>query len=170
MKANSAFAIVFARIFFALLFNISADAQTQFIVNGGFESGSTGWTLSGTPDGATVSSYGGLAHSGTYYLWLGGAVGESDAAYQTITIPSTATAATFSFYYNINSSEPSTSASDTFYAAVGNTSGTLVAVLGEWSNLNGTSPGNPYYSQQTYNLLAYAGQTIRIYFINTCTG
>ena len=143
---------------------------TELIVNGGFESGSTGWVFSGTPNGAAASSYGSLAHSGSYYLWMGGAVSESDAAYQTITIPSTASAATLSFYYNINSSEPTTSACDTFYAAIGNTSGVLVAVLGEWSNLNGTSPGNPYYYQQTYNLLTYAGQTIRIYFINSCTG
>ena len=137
-------------------------AQTELIVNGGFESGSTGWNLSG---GAQASSYAGLAHSGSYYLWLGGAVNESDAAYQTITIPGTATAATLSFYYNINSLEGNTVAYDTFSATIRNSSGSILATVGNWSNINqDAGPGNPYYHQLTFNLLPYAGQTIRIYF------
>jgi hypothetical protein len=134
---------------------------TELIVNGGFESGSTGWTLSG---GVSASASGGFAHSGTYFLYLGGAVNENDAAYQTITIPANATAATLSFYYNINSLEGNTVAYDTFSATIRNTSGTILATVINLSNINQTSPGNPYYYQQTYNLLPYAGQTIRIYF------
>src|ERR1017187_9745682 len=73
----------------ATLSLMSARA-TELIVNGGFESGSTGWTLSG---GVSASASGGFAHSGTYFLYLGGAVNENDPAYQTITIPANATAA-----------------------------------------------------------------------------
>lgn len=83
----------------AVLSLLSARA-TELIVNGGFESGSSPWTLSG---GVTASANGGFARSGTYFAWFGGAVNENDAGYQTITIPSTATAATLSFYLNINS-------------------------------------------------------------------
>src|SRR5437868_10356656 len=82
---------------------LPAWAQTELIVNGGFESGtSSGWSVSG---GAGVYSVGSLAYSGTYYLWLGGIENEVDAAYQTITIPGSATVANLSFYYNITSEE-----------------------------------------------------------------
>src|SRR5436309_9431170 len=82
----------------ALASLLPAWAQTELIVNGGFESGSTAWTMSG---GAGVYSDGGYARSGANYLWLGGVTNENDAAYQTITIPGSATSATLSFYYNI---------------------------------------------------------------------
>jgi hypothetical protein len=135
---------------------------TELIINGGLESGSSSWTLSG---GVSASTYAGLAHSGTYYLWFGGAVNENDAGYQTITIPANATAATLSFYYNINSAEGTSAAYDTFSATIRNTSGTVLATVGNWSNINKDGgAGNPYYHQQTFNLLSYAGQTIRIYF------
>src|SRR5206468_10767140 len=46
-----------------------------------------------------------------------------------------------------------------------NTSGAVLATVGNWSNLNqDPNPGNPYYHQQTFNLLPYKGQTIRIQF------
>src|SRR5713101_1806120 len=139
---------------------LPAWAQTELIVNGGFESGSTGWTMSG---GAGYSS--GPAHSGNNFLYLGGAIYENDAAYQTITIPSTAASATLSFYYNIYSSEDTSAAYDTFTATIRNTGGTVLATVGNWSNINqDPAPGNPYYHQKTFNLLPYAGQTIRIYF------
>src|SRR5207302_6703508 len=78
-----------------------AWAQTELIVNGGFESGtSSGWSVTG---GADVYSDYGFAYSGSYYLWLGGVTNEVDAAYQTVIIPGSATVATLSFYYNIYS-------------------------------------------------------------------
>src|SRR5207247_2383193 len=59
---------------------ISAKAA-ELIVNSGFESGSTGWTMSG----ASSSANGGFARSGTQFCWLGGAVSHTDLAYQDIT-------------------------------------------------------------------------------------
>ena len=143
---------------------LSATAQTELIQNGGFESGSTPWALS-SPSVYNLYNY---AHSGSYYLWLGGDNG-TDTAYQTVTIPADATAAALSFYYNINSSEPSSyGAYDTFTATIRNTGNSVLATIANWSNLNGTSPGNPYYYQQTYNLLPYKGSTIRVYFVSSC--
>ena len=113
--------------------------------------------------GAGVYSVGSLAYSGTYYLWLGGIINEVDAAYQTVTIPGSATVATLSFYYNIASDEVDPVAYDTFSATIRNTSGVVLATVGNWSNLNkDPAPGNPNYHQQTFNLLPYKGQTIRI--------
>jgi hypothetical protein len=145
------------------VFSLLPARATELIINGNFESGSSPWTLSG---GVSASSTGGFARSGTYYLFLGGAINENDSAYQTITIPANATAATFSFYYNINSLEGNTVAYDTFSATIRNTSGTVLATVLNRSNINQDGgPGNPYYHQSTpYNLLPYAGQTIRIYF------
>src|SRR6266581_4253195 len=144
----------------------TAWAQTELMVNGGFESStSSGWSVSG---GADVYSDFGLAYSGTYYLWLGGIISEVDAAYQTVTIPGSATVATLSFYYNIASDEVDPVAYDTFSATIRNTSGAVLATVGNWSNLNqDPNLGNPYYHQRTFNLLPYKGQTIRISFNST---
>jgi hypothetical protein len=139
-----------------------AWAQVELIANGGFESGSTGWTMSG---GAGVYSDGGLSRSGAYYLWLGGVENENDAAYQTITIPGGVASATLSFYYNIYSEEDTSIAYDTFTVTIRNTSGAVLATVGNWSNINqDPAPGNPYYHQKTFSLLPYAGQTIRVQF------
>jgi hypothetical protein len=139
----------------------SVLAQTELIVNGGFESGvATPWTVAG---GADV--YSGFGHSGTYYLWLGGVVNEVDSAYQTVTIPANATSATLSFYYNVSSQEGTSGAFDTFTATVRTTGNALLATVISLSNMDqDPGPGNPYYHQVTYNLLPYAGQTIRIQF------
>jgi hypothetical protein len=147
----------------AILAGSSPSAlATELIVNGNLESGTTGWTLSG---GTTISTYASLYHSATHYLWFGDD-NSTDVAYQDVAIPSTATSATLSFYYNINTSETS-GTPDTFSATIRNTSGSTLATVGNWSNLNGTTAGS--YSQQTYNVLPYAGSTIRIYFTSTCT-
>jgi len=145
---------------------ISARA-TELIVNGGFEQGSTGWTWSSANGLNPVSDLYNDAHSGSYYLWLGDDNG-TDSAYQTITIPSTASEATLTFYWNINSSETS-GTPDTFTATIRDTSGNILATVVSLSNQNGTPPGNPYYTEQSYDLSSYAGRTIRIYFVSNCT-
>ena len=155
---------VFATAAIAAFSIISANAQTQLIQNGGFELGTTPWVLSGN----LIWNLYNDAHLGSYYLWLGDDTG-IDWAYQTVTIPSTSTAANLTFYYNINSSEPSSyGAYDTFSASILDASGNFLATVGNWSNLNGTSHGNPYYYQQTFDLLPYRGSTIRVYFSSSC--
>ncbi|MGZ4963491.1 MAG: NF038122 family metalloprotease, partial [Limisphaerales bacterium] len=84
---------------------------------------------------------------------------------QTVTIPLAISSATLSFYYNISSAETNTTALDIFTATIQDTNGTVLATVGNWSNLNrDPAPGNPNYHQQTFNLTAYAGKTIRIAF------
>src|SRR6266436_2606357 len=91
---------------FLILFGsvLVGRAQTELIINGGFESGTdlnpTGWTLGG---GAAAYPFPSVAHSGSRFLYLGGTENEVDYAYQTITIPSDASSAILSFYYNITS-------------------------------------------------------------------
>jgi hypothetical protein len=135
-------------------------AQTELIVNGGFESGSTPWVLSG---GATVDTTAGFARTGSGYLFLGGLENEVDQTYQTITIPAGASSATLSFYYNILSDEGTSAPFDTFTASIRNTSGTLLATVVSKSNVDQDSLPSDYHLQ-TFDLLPYAGQTIRIQF------
>jgi hypothetical protein len=140
-------------------------AQTELIVNGGFESGSAPWVLSGGATNDTTAIY---LRSGSAYLWLGGVDNEIDQTYQTITIPAGASSATLSFYYNILSDENAPLVHDTFTATVRNTTGTILATILSKSNVDkdpGTGPAN--YHQQTFDLLPYAGQSIRIQFNST---
>ena len=81
--------------------------------------------------------------------------------YQTVTIPSTATGS-LTFWFNCNSSEGTTRAYDFLYVEVRNTSGTLLQTIATYSNRDKTTPGN--YSQKSFSLSAYRGQTIRLQF------
>lgn len=145
---------------------LKTSAQTELLSNGGFESGSASWTL----NGATATTLYSFARSGSYYLWHGGAVSFSDTAYQTVTIPSGISAATLSFYLNINSAEGATTAYDTLTLTIRNTSGTVLATLGTWSNRDQTSPGPCCYSLKSFNMIAHAGTTVRIHFASSNDG
>ena len=84
--------------------------------------------------------------------------------YQTVTIPSTATG-TLTFWFNCSSSESATTAYDFLYVEVRNTSGTLLQTVATYSNKDKTTAGS--YSQKSFSLAAYKGQTIRLQFRTT---
>ena len=89
----------------------------------------------------------------------------SGQSYQTVTIPTTATG-TLNFYLNVTSSETTTTtAYDRLFVEVRNTSGTLLATLGTFSNLNKAAAG--VYTLRSFNVAAYKGQTVRIQFRST---
>ncbi len=132
--------------------------STQLIQNGGFETGTlASWTTGGAalPTISTVQK-----HSGSFSALAGASSGSEpngdDFLYQTITIPSTATKATLTFWY-----WPSTTDTITYdwqEAQVQNTSGTMLAqIMKVCSNAQA-------WTQVTYDLTSYKGQTIRIYF------
>ena len=77
------------------------------LVNGGFESGQTGWT--GT-SGPITNNTGRPAHGGSWKLWLGGN-GSTASEYeqQAFTVPSTATSPTLTYWIRIDTSETTTS-------------------------------------------------------------
>lgn len=94
---------------------------------------------------------------------MGGVEDEIDQAYQTITLPAGAGSATLSFYYNILSDDDFSGIYDTFTATVRRTDGTVLATVASKSNLDQDSDPSQYH-QQTFDLLPYAAQTIRIQF------
>lgn len=145
----------------AVAFSVSnTTSAVERIVNGGFESGSTSWTATS----GVITSTGTLpARTGTWRAWLNGyGATHTDTAYQTVTIPATATSATLTFWLRVDSAETTTTnAYDTLTVQVRNSSNTVLGTLATYSNLNkGTS-----YVQRSFNLSAYKGQTIRVYFL-----
>jgi len=166
MKFNYAFRASSATAILGFVSLSGAWAQTELIVNGGFESGTaSGWSMSG---GAGVYSVGSLAYSGTYYLWLGGTESEVDAAYQPSRSLAQLLSRLFRFITTYTQTRQLLASMTRFSATIRNTSGGVLTNVGNWSNLNQDPvPGNPYYHQKTFNLLPYKGQTIRISFNST---
>jgi hypothetical protein len=85
--------------------------------------------------------------------------------YQTVTIPSNATSAKLSFWYNITSNETSSGYYDTLNVTVQNSSGSYLATVAVLGNNDKGSLGS--YSQKSLDVTSYKGQTIRINFFAT---
>jgi hypothetical protein len=82
-----------------------------------------------------------------------------------VSIPANA-AGTLNFWLNVTSSETTTSiAYDKLFVEVRNTSGTLLATLAQYSNLNKGTAG--VYALKSLNMAAYRGQTVRVQFRTT---
>ncbi|MEV6019015.1 MULTISPECIES: hydrolase [unclassified Streptomyces] len=131
----------------------------QLLANPGFESGATSWTAT---SGVITTSSSEAARTGSYKAWLNGyGSANTDTLSQAVTIPS-GCSATLSFYLHVDTAETSTTtAYDTLKAQVVNSSGTVLATLATYSNLNAASG----YTQRSFSLgSTYAGQTVTIKF------
>jgi len=136
---------------------------SELLVNGGFEGSASPWVGSGT--GYFYTTSGSYPHGGTGYIYFGVNNSVSGQSYQTVSIPSNATG-TLTFWLNVTSSETTTTTQyDKLFAEVRNTSGTLLATLATYSNLNKGTAG--VYSQKSLSLSAYKGQTVRVQFRST---
>lgn len=138
-----------------------ATSCSQLISNGGFESGTTPWILSGA-----VRSTGAYPNTGIAYSILGGVNNASHTEYQTITIPA-GCSPNLTFWLNVTSDETTTVTQyDKLFIEVRNTSGTLLGTLATFSNLNKGTAG-VYLQRGPYSLASWAGQTVRIQFRGT---
>jgi hypothetical protein len=145
----------------AASFSVSnATTGTERIVNGGFESGSSSWTAT---SGVITNDSSFAAYAGSWKAWMNGyGATHTDSAYQSVTIPSTATEATLKFYLDVATDETTTTqAYDTLKVQVRNSSNAVLTTLATYSNLNAAGG----YSLKSFNLLAYKGQTVRVYFL-----
>ena len=136
----------------------NTSTGTELILNGGFESGVTSWTQTTGVIGAFTGQ---PAHGGTQDAWMCGyGSAHTDYIYQQLTIPTTATG-TLTFWLHVDSAETTaTTAYDTLKVQVLNTSGTVLATLATYSNLNKGAG----YTQKSLSLAAYKGQTVRLRF------
>ena len=136
---------------------------TQLIGNPGFENGSASpapWTPTA---GVIDSSAGEAAHSGSWKAWLNGyGTTHTDSVFQDVTIPSTATTATLTFWLHIDTAETTTTtAFDTLKAQIRNTSNTVLSTLATYSNLSHATG----FAQKSFDVTSFKGQTIRVYFL-----
>ncbi|MFD2767749.1 M28 family peptidase [Micromonospora eburnea] len=123
----------------------------QLIGNGGFESGSTPWTAT---SGVITNAQGQPARTGSYKAWLDGyGTSHTDSLSQSVTLPTGCASYTLAFWLHIDTAETTSStAYDKLTVQVGTTT------LATYSNLNAASG----YTQRTFNLAAYAGQTVTL--------
>ena len=130
--------------------------STQLLGNAGFETGSASpWTSSAGVVNPT--SAGETAHAGTYYAWLDGyGTTHTDTLAQSVTIPAGCSNTSFSFWLKIDTAETGSTAADVLTVKVGST------VLATYSNLNHAA-----YTQKSFNVGAFAGQTISVSFSGT---
>ncbi|MEU4336350.1 M4 family metallopeptidase [Micromonospora lupini] len=134
-------------------------APGQKLANPGFESGATGWTAS---SGVITTDSGQAAHGGSYKAWLNGyGSSHTDTLAQSVALPAGCSSYTVSFWLHIDSAETTTTvAYDTLRVQVLNSGGTVLATLATYSNLNKASG----YSQKSFSLAGYAGQTVSLKF------
>lgn len=135
---------------------------TNAIVNPGFETGTTPWTISGQ----VTRSTGTFPHSGTAYMILNGVNSSTATLFQTVTVPSNG-CTNLSFWLNITTNEAAgASVFDRLFIEVRSTTGTLLATLATFSNQNSGTAG-VYVLRGPFNLSSFAGQTVRIQFRGT---
>jgi hypothetical protein len=135
----------------------------QLLGNPGFETGSASpWTATA---GVIDSSSSEAAHSGSWKAWLDGyGTTHTDTLAQQVTIPSTCKSATFAFYLHIDTAETTTTTQyDKLSVQVLNSSGTVLATLATYSNLNKATG----YAVHSFSLAPYIGQTVSLKFTGT---
>ncbi|MET0136016.1 MAG: S8 family serine peptidase [Kibdelosporangium sp.] len=133
-------------------------APGQKIANPGFESGSASWTASSGVIGQ-YGSEGQPPHAGTWNAWLNGyGITRTDTLSQSVTIPAGCASYRLSFWLHIDSSETTGSIQyDKLTVQVGSTT------VATYSNLNKAAG----YQQRSFDLSAFAGQTVLVKFTGT---
>ena len=145
---------------------VGSSSPSQLLGNPGFETGTASpWSISSGALCSNSSCSGETAHGGSWFAWLDG-YGQShtDTVSQQVSIPSGKSSATLSFYLHVDTSETtSTTAYDKLTVQVLNSSGTVLKTLATYSNLNAASG----YTQRSFDLSAYIGQTVTLRFTGT---
>ena len=127
----------------------------QLLGNPGFETGSAApWTAS---SGVVDNSSSEAAHGGSWKAYLDGyGSSHTDTLSQTVTVPA-GCKATLSFWLHIDTAETGSTAYDKLTVSVNGTT------LKTYSNVDAAGG----YQQRTFDLSAYAGQTVTVKFTGT---
>ena len=143
----------------------ASGGSSQLLLNTGFESGSTSWAASSGVICTNAGCTGETAHAGTGFAWLNGyGSAHTDTLSQGVSVTAGKSSASLAFYLHVDTKETTTStAYDKLTVQVLSSSGTVLATLATYSNLNaGTG-----YALKTLNMTPYIGQTVTIKFTGT---
>lgn len=140
----------------------------NLVVNPGFENGDSPWVETSTGGFEIITTDD--PHTGTSSAFLCGYNNCKDTIRQSITLPSSFTTATFSYWLAISTNETTTTTCfDNFHAVLRTSSGTTIATVQTQCNLNVHG-----FVQFTFNvssaLSTHKGQTIQIFFQGTTDG
>jgi Zn-dependent metalloprotease len=138
----------------------SCASSGQKLGNPGFETGSPApWTMS---TGVINSSGSQPAHAGAWDAWLNGyGTAHTDTVSQSVSLPAGCTNYSLTFWLHVDSAETTTTAQfDRLTVKAGGTT------LATYSNLNKATG----YAQKSFNVGAFAGQTVTITFTGTEDG
>ncbi|HEX4722100.1 MAG TPA: putative Ig domain-containing protein [Pseudonocardiaceae bacterium] len=131
----------------------------QLLGNPGFETGAASpWTASAKVIADQAKE---PPHSGTWDAWLDG-FGKStvDTLSQPVALPAGCANYTFTYWLHIDTAETGTKVFDTMTVQVLNSSGSVLSTLASYSNVSAASG----YSQKSFSLAAFAGQTVTLKF------
>jgi hypothetical protein len=147
----------------------STCTAAQLLADPGFENGSTvtPWVETSTLGYLPITNASGESpHSGSWMAWFNGnGTKDTDTLAQSVAIPAGCTA-TLSFWLHIDSTENTTTGKpDTFTVELLNSSGSVLTTLATFSNLNAATG----YTQHSYDLSSYAGQSVTLKFIGSET-
>jgi hypothetical protein len=159
-----------------LSWSSGSAVSNQLILNGGFETGTfTNWTISNTSSSGTWvinnGSYVPPGPGGTMAPYAGGfsalseqTGGGTHTLYQDVTIPAGAASAVLSWADRIRNEYTSYTSAQYFHVEIRQTNNSVLQVAFS------TQPGFPLinnWTNRSVNLSAYAGQTIRIAFVES---
>ncbi|SDH84726.1 hypothetical protein SAMN05192558_105326 [Actinokineospora alba] len=129
---------------------------TGGVANGGFESGTANWTITGGVVG-NWATY--PAQQGSWYAWMGGnGQANTDTLSQQVTIP--AGTSTLGYHLRVVTAETGSTVYDTLKVQV--VDGSTTTTLGTWSNTNAGSS----YVHRTASLSQWQGKTVTLKFVS----
>jgi serine protease len=141
----------------------SGCTAAQLLGNPGFETGSAApWTASAS-NIIEPASAGEAAHGGSFVAWLGFGTATQAILGQQVALPTGCTSYTWSFWLHIDTTDTGTAQSAIVRVQVLSSTGALLKVLDSQTNLNAASG----YQQHSYDLSAYAGQTVTVRLVAT---
>jgi hypothetical protein len=146
------------------IFKLVRIEGAELVANGGLESGTSPWTLTGQASRSTGS----FPHTGNAYAILAGSNNATGRLFQQITIPS-GSSPNLTFWLNVTSNDTSNTVRDRLFVEVRSTSGALLATLATFSNVNRSAAGI-YLQRGPFNLASFAGRNVRIQFRATTNG
>ena len=137
----------------------AAGVTSASIANGDFEQGATVWSQAGSQ---LLYNDPARSHGGYWLAWLGGYNSGTDTLSQVFTVPSNASSVGLRFWYNITTSDGTSSRYDLMTVDVHNAAtGAKLATLGSLSNVDATSG---WVQSSSLSLTPYRGQSIRLVF------